>query len=553
MGTRLRVKRLNPYSGASTAFSVYSARNVRGPKSSYATGVWQQASQINDRRHHTARRGGTELGLSHASARTALSGGSALVPRENARFVVYPEPMRRADFIFNVVRVPFDFCILVGAGVATYVIRTHVLDAWRPVLFGPELPLDRFLELVIGVSVWCLVVFAMSGLYAMKSRMTVLQEIARVCVALSAATLVVILIIFVRAEAFNSRFLVLGYWAFALVTTVLGRVLLRLLFRSLTLQYGIGAQRVLLIGNDEVTGQLAVTMRSDPRLGYQIVAALEHPDLAAVERIVEHPGVDEVMLATPEYPAEGIVQLVDFCHERHITFKFVPNIYKTLTTHYDVDALGRIPLIQLRRTALEGWGRVYKYVLDRVVSAGALVVLAVPMLLIALAIKWETAGPVLVRLRRISRNRSFSLLKFRSMIENAEELKPLLATYNERSDGPLFKMRADPRITKVGRFIRRTRLDELPQFFNVIAGDISLVGPRPHQPDEVARYQKHHRKVLDIKAGVTGLAQVSGSSSLPFEEEVALDTFYIENWTLWMDVRIIFRTALKMMTDHTAV
>jgi lipopolysaccharide/colanic/teichoic acid biosynthesis glycosyltransferase len=139
------------------------------------------------------------------------------------------------------------------------------------------------------------------------------------------------------------------------------------------------------------------------------------------------------------------------------------------------------------------------------------------------------------------------------MIENAEELKPLLTSQNERSDGPLFKMRDDPRITRVGRFIRRIRLDELPQFFNVFRGDISLVGPRPHQPDEIARYEKHHRKVLDIKAGATGLAQVSGSSDLPFEEEVALDSFYIENWTLWMDVRILFRTATKMFTDRSAV
>ena len=175
------------------------------------------------------------------------------------------------------------------------------------------------------------------------------------------------------------------------------------------------------------------------------------------------------------------------------------------------------------------------------------------MLLVAIAVKWETAGPVLVRLKRVSRGRVFALLKFRSMVENAEELKPLLADQNERSDGPLFKIRDDPRITKVGKFIRRTRLDELPQLFNVIKGDISLVGPRPHQPDEIAHYQKHHRRVLDITAGATGLAQVSGSSSLPFEEEVALDTFYIENWTLAGDIRIILRTVAKMFTDHSAV
>jgi len=116
-------------------------------------------------------------------------------------------------------------------------------------------------------------------------------------------------------------------------------------------------------------------------------------------------------------------------------------------------------------------------------------------------------------------NKEFELLKFRSMIKNAEELKASLAVFNERKDGPLFKMKCDPRITKVGRFIRKYRIDELPQFWNIFNGDISLVGPRPHQPDEISRYQKHHKKALAIKAGATGLAQASGSSDLLFEQE----------------------------------
>jgi len=139
------------------------------------------------------------------------------------------------------------------------------------------------------------------------------------------------------------------------------------------------------------------------------------------------------------------------------------------------------------------------------------------------------------------------------MIDNAEALKSLLAQHNERDDGPLFKIENDPRITRVGRLIRKTRLDELPQFYNVLTGDISLVGPRPHQPDEIAQYEKHHKRVLAIKAGATGLAQVSGSSDLPFEKEVQLDSFYIENWSLGMDARIIFKTALKMLRDRSAV
>ena len=138
------------------------------------------------------------------------------------------------------------------------------------------------------------------------------------------------------------------------------------------------------------------------------------------------------------------------------------------------------------------------------------------------------------------------------MMKDAERYKTMLAALNERTDSPLFKMKNDPRITRVGRFIRKYRIDELPQLWNVFRGDVSLVGPRPHQPDEVERYEKHHRRVLAIKAGVSGLAQISGSSDLPFEEEVALDTFYIENWSLWRDIKIIILTILKIFRDKSA-
>ena len=158
-----------------------------------------------------------------------------------------------------------------------------------------------------------------------------------------------------------------------------------------------------------------------------------------------------------------------------------------------------------------------------------------------------------VHLERISRGRRFKLIKFRSMIRNAEELKSSLMPFNERKDSPLFKMKNDPRVTGIGRTLRKYRLDELPQLWNVFVDNISLVGPRPHEPVEIDRYQKHHRKVLAIKAGITGLAQISGSSDLPFEEEVALDTFYIENWSFYQDIKILIFTFLKLFRDRSAV
>lgn len=463
--------------------------------------------------------------------------------------------MKKGDFAFNVLRVPFDFAMLAAAGLAAYAVRIRILASYRPVLFGPDLPLERFIWLALGVSALFVLVYALSGLYAMKLRMNRVQEAARIVVSSSAAIMVVILFIFLRQTLFNSRFLVVGYWALATVFVLVGRSFLRWLHRRLMVRYDLGVHRVLLIGNDEVTERLGRTMADDPGLGWRVVKRLADPDMTEVAVSVGNPGVDEVILANPDYPAAKIVRLVDFCHEHHLVFKFVPNIYQTLTTHYDVDAIDRIPVVELRRTALDGWGKVFKRVFDIVCALMALVMLSPVLAAVAFAVKWETEGPVFVHLRRVSRNRQFDLLKFRSMIDNAHELNAYLRSIrNDRPDaGPLWKMKDDPRITAVGRFIRKYRIDEFPQFWNVLKGDMSIVGPRPHQPDEIARYEKHHRKVLAIKAGATGMVQGSGASDMPFEEEVALDTFYIENWSLLLDIRICFKTALMMLRDRSAV
>ncbi|MBU1289798.1 sugar transferase, partial [Patescibacteria group bacterium] len=172
--------------------------------------------------------------------------------------------------------------------------------------------------------------------------------------------------------------------------------------------------------------------------------------------------------------------------------------------------------------------------------------------LTALAIKWDSPGPVLVKLKRVSHGKEFNLYKFRSMVNGAEDLKKFLWAYNERDDGPLFKIKKDPRVTSVGRFLRKYRIDEFPQLINVLKGEMSLVGPRPHQPDEIAQYQKHHKKVLAIKAGMSGFAQISGSSDLSFEEEVKLDTYYIEKWSLLMDIKILLKTIVVLVRDRSA-
>ena len=236
-----------------------------------------------------------------------------------------------------------------------------------------------------------------------------------------------------------------------------------------------------------------------------------------------------------------------------MVFWFVPNLFQTLTANIDIETLAGVPLIELKRTPLEGWNKVIKRMVDFIGAIFGIILFSPVFILSAILIKLDSRGPVIVRLKRISLGREFYLYKFRSMVENAHEIKSQLLKYNEREGaGPLFKMKNDPRITRVGGYLRKFRMDELPQFFNVLKGDMSMVGPRPHEPEEIAKYQKHHKKLLTIKAGITGMAQVSGSSDLPFEDEVKLDTYYIENWSLFLDFKILLKTVFILFTDRSA-
>ncbi|MDP3730918.1 MAG: sugar transferase [bacterium] len=461
--------------------------------------------------------------------------------------------MKKSELFFNTILLPFDFLMIIVAGLATYFFRTKILSSFRPVLFELNLPFEEYFLLVSAAAILFVIIFAVSGLYSLKTTTGRIEEFFRVVIASSAGVMGLIVYIFLRQELFDSRFLVMGGWILTIIFVSIGRFLVRHLQKNLVARYDFGIHKVLIIGDDKVSAKITEEIKKNPSVGYRVVKHLENPEVSEIKSAIGNPGIDEVILANPNYPSEKVLEIVDFCNENHLAFKFVPNIYQTLTTNFSVDVLAGVPVIELRRTNLDGWGRVIKRTVDVIGSVLALIIFSPILLLVAFAIKWETEGPVLVRLRRVSQGKEFNLLKFRSMIKNAEELKPYLATLNERSDGPLFKIKNDPRITRVGKFIRRYRLDELPQFQNVVKGEMSLVGPRPHQPDEIANYEKHHKKVLSIKAGVTGLAQVSGSSDLPFEEEVALDSFYIENWSLIQDIKILLKTGVKMLLDRSAV
>jgi len=448
----------------------------------------------------------------------------------------------RRDIFYSLLLVPVDALALLLAGFATWYVRFSVdVPGLRD---AGDFPIERLWIALLWIVPSFLIVFAGAGLYASYRERRFLDEVFRALLAVSTGILGIIVVLFFRQEVETSRFVLLVGWVAAAVFVVLGRLIVRRIERW-QLRRGIGVHRIVMVGGNETGRRLRTMFREHPEMGVRVVASLAGHDidhlLRELGRAVEAHQPHEVLLTEQSLPQEDVEKMLDFCDEHRLRYKFTPNTFETQATNIGLSTAAGIPIVELKATPLEGWGRVGKRTVDVIGATAGVVVLSPVLLALALAVKLGSKGPVFYRDKRVDRDRVFKLLKFRSMYDNVDHLRKELMQYNERT-GPMFKIKNDPRVTPVGRFIRKTSLDELGQLFNVIKGDMSLVGPRPHRPDEIAKYERHHRKLLRIKPGITGLAAISGRSDLDFEEEVRLDTYYIEHWSLLLDLKILLRT-----------
>ena len=462
--------------------------------------------------------------------------------------------MNRSELIFSAILVPLDYLVIILAGIAAYTIRfSELMKGLRAVTY--EMPLEEYFKILLVVGILWVAVFALSGLYSIKTTRRRTEETTKIILACSAAVMVLILIIFYQRELFSSRFIVITGWIFSIFFVAVERSLVRWLQKSL-LKRGVGTHAVCIIGNGTTTDNIIAAINSNPGIGYQIVRHIPNiteESFLELEKILASSRIDEIIQTDARIPKQDVLKLIDTANEHHITFKYTPDLLESKVTNISVSPLAGVPIIEIRKTRLEGWGKIIKRLFDLVGSLLGLIVISPLFLLVAIGIKLDSKGPVFQRLNRIGRRgEKFTFFKFRSMVVGAHAMKKDLMKYNERDDGPLFKMKDDPRITRVGRFLRKTSIDELPQLFNVAAGNMSLVGPRPHEPEEVDRYKKHHKKLLNIKPGMTGMAQVSGRSNLSFEEEVKLDVTYIENWSFFLDLQILFKTPFILLTKKGA-
>lgn len=462
---------------------------------------------------------------------------------------------RRHQLTFAVILVPLDYLLLVLAAVAAHRLRFDTFVELRPAI--SLIPYASYLKAALVVAAAYIPLFALSGLYTLERPRRILSEAVRVISACTLGVMGLIILIFFRGELFASRFVVLAAWLLSIAFVVAGRLMVRAVHAAL-LRRGITALRVAVVGGDDPsTRAIVAAFRERPGLGYAVVKRLpKWSDAAAAElaALDDAGGLDEVFVTDPHIDREELTRVIEFSEDRHLTFRYAAD---TLAAHayLTTTTVAGIPVIEVKRTRLDGWGRVFKRAFD-VVASLVLIVLTSPiMLAAAVAVALESRGPVIFRNERVgAHGRKFSVYKFRSMRADlsvgsqfgdqqaALEYEKKLIAERSVKGGPVYKIKDDPRVTRVGRFIRRYSIDELPQLFNVLKGDMSLVGPRPHQTREVEKYERHHRRVLTIRPGLTGLAQVSGRSDLDFEDEVRLDIFYIENWTPLLDLAILLKT-----------
>lgn len=461
--------------------------------------------------------------------------------------------MKRTELILSVLLVPLDFAMLVLAAWLAHRTRFWgVVEGIRPVLYN--ISLAEYLQSAMLTAVLWVVLFAIAGLYRRKATDSWLSEAGRIIASCSAGLVAVVLLVFLQRELFSSRFIILAAYVFAIVLVIIGRLVVRVLERQL-FKWGYGAHRVALVGECPESDRVASALADKPELGYRVVARIpvSMAGLGELEMLAEQDLIDEVHFVEPAADRELRILFFEKAERYHLTFRYAPDLLLSPIGIPSVDLDAGVPLIEVPETRLIGWGRVAKRTFDIVGSLLALSFFSPLILFVGVLVVFDSGFPVLYKSMRVGRGRLFSMYKFRTMKleycvgenyggEVAEQLYQKLTTEQSARTGIIPKVENDPRVTRVGKWLRRYSLDELPQFFNVLTGSMSMVGPRPHLPNEVARYSTHHHKVLAIKPGITGLAQVNGRSDIDFEEEVKLDRYYIEQWSFWLDMRILIRT-----------
>jgi exopolysaccharide biosynthesis polyprenyl glycosylphosphotransferase len=439
-------------------------------------------------------------------------------------------------------------------------------------------PYGALLLFVVGIR---LLSFRYCDLYRLRGEFSFVDDGSRIFKATAIGSLLIVAAAFLYRGGFEFRAFsyARGVFVVDFFLVLISAGAIRLIVRSaqtFARRRQINLIPTLVVGRGREAALFIREMRERPALGYRVIGVVDTQareahqvgsyegvpviaTLAGLPEAIRDSGAHEVIIADPQVSGDALFEVMMRCGRRHgIEFRIAPSLFNCLPRKTEIDQIGVLPMIRLFREPLSSSARILKRTFDLMFSALAIVLLFPLWLLLAVLIKLDSRGPVFYTQERVGMDgRLFLLYKFRTMIPDAdpelhrEYQRAFIAGRAEANLGdaqkPTYKLFADPRITRVGKFLRRTSLDEVPQLLNVLMGDMSVVGPRPPIPYEVEAYELWHRKRLDMKPGLTGLWQVSGRNRLPFEEMVRLDLFYIENWSLLLDLKIIVRTGFVML------
>jgi exopolysaccharide biosynthesis polyprenyl glycosylphosphotransferase len=454
--------------------------------------------------------------------------------------------------------------VLVGFQLA-YSIRYEAGLTW---LYQPEVtPVDFYSHLVFLLAPAWLLIFRAFGLYDFKHLFAGMNEYARAFNACTLAMMIVILATFFFPAFIIARGWVVLAWLFVSLMVLLGRFVVRRAVQRLRVK-GRFLTAVLLVGANEEGQAIAQQLQENRKAGIWIAGFADNelargsqplpgiPVLGPVDSVatmVRQHGIQEIIVATTALSRQHLLDIFQaFGAAEDITVRMSSGLYEILTTGVEVQDIGNVPLLSVNKVRLTGGEMLLKRMLDLVASSITLLVSWPLMAVIAVAIKLDTPGPVFYRRRVIGvGGKLFDALKFRTMYIDADERlarDPELRSQFEEN----YKLKNDPRVTRMGRILRRTSLDELPQLFNVLRGQMSMVGPRMITTEERSRYGKWRMNLTTVKPGITGLWQVSGRSDVGYEERVTLDMRYIRNFSLWLDLHLLWQTIPVVIKGHGA-
>lgn len=467
------------------------------------------------------------------------------------------------SLIYNICLVAGDFLALVAAFVGAYIMRVTLSD--DP--FPHQIPSDTYLGIFLAVLPFWILIFALLGLYNSSIYEKRFAEFARLAVGSFIGFLFVLFWDFVRVDPIFPAKLVPVYGlVFGFLFLVLFRTIARSV-RTMLFRFNIGITHILIVGNTDIAAELRESLRHTEKTGYRVLGIVGDKRRQVP---AEFTSFAEALEAVKGLPFHGIVQtelyadelknreILDYAQNHHLSYRFVPGNSELFVGSIEVELFrSSIPVINVHQTALIGWGRVAKRIFDLIVGT-ILFMFALPLmaLIYLFMVIFDHGDPIFSQLRLGRYNKKIRIYKFRTQYHAYNRMSPeegfakmgrpeLAKEYRKNGD----RLPNDPRISPLGRFLQNTSLDELPQIFNVIKGDLSLVGPRPLEPFELDKYGKKSL-MLSVKTGLTGLAVVSGRRDIPFEERRKLDLYYVQNWSFWLDIVILFKTIRVVLIDR---